>query len=400
VWPIATARRSFYLACVKGVTQAWERIVRLDMVVVDTAIAVALTVVTQVEIGASHPAAHAALLLTLSLAARRRAPLAVALLAATAVAAQGLAANPPSVFGEYVAVTLAIYTVAADAALRPAVLGGLAIVAGIVLHDLRSREYGSAGGIASDLMTPVVFWAVGRAVRLTLARARAARTDAERANAQSAELARQAVEDERRHIARELHDIVTHSLGVIVLQAQGAGRALEHREPTIEEALATIEHSGRSALEEMRRLLGLLRDDGERPGLSPQPRLAQADELVRRVNDAGLPVRLRVEGEPVALESGVDLSAYRVLQEALTNSLKHARGARAEVTIRYRPTKLELEVTDDGGSDGNGNSAIGGARRGLLGMRERVSFYGGTLEHGPQPGGGFRVHATFPARRA
>jgi signal transduction histidine kinase len=378
---------------VKGVTQALERIVRLDMVVVDMAIAVVLTVVTQVEIGASHPAAHAALLLTLSLAARRRAPFAVALLAATAVAAQGLAANPPSVFGEYVAVTLAIYTVAADAALRPAVLGGLAIVAGIVLHDLRSREYGSAGGIASDLMTPVVFWAVGRAVRLTLARARAARSDAER-------VAREAVEDERRHIARELHDIVTHSLGVIVLQAQGAGRALEHREPTIEEALATIEHSGRSALEEMRRLLGLLRDDGERSGLSPQPRLAQADEHVRRDNDAGLPVRLRVEGEPVSLESGVDLSAYRVLQEALTNSLKHARGARAEVTIRYRPTEVELEVTDDGGGDGNGNNAIGGARRGLLGMRERVSFYGGTLEHGPQQGGGFRVHATFPARRA
>lgn len=377
--PVLTARRLFR-----------------NPLVLDGAIAVALTILTQLEIGTSHPAAHAALLLTLALVFRRRAPLAVAVLVAAAVAAQGLVANPPSVFGEYVAVTLAIYTVAADALLLPAVLGGVAIVVAIVVHDLRSREYGSAGGIASDLMTPIVFWVVGRAVRLALARARAARADAEQASTRSAEVARQAVDDERRHIARELHDIVTHSLGVVVLQAQGARRVLDQREPTVAEALNTIEHSGRAALEEMRRLLGLLRDDGERSGLSPQPRLADANELVRYVSDAGLPTTLAVEGEAVTLEPGVELSAYRVVQEALTNSLKHAGGGSAEVRIRYQPGELELEVTDAGGQR-NGDP-VGGVGRGLLGMRERVAFYGGTLEHGPRPAGGFRVHATFPLR--
>jgi signal transduction histidine kinase len=322
----------------------------------------------------------------MALTFRRRAPLAVALFVAVAAAAQGLAADPPSVFAEYVAITLATYTVAAHEPLGRAVLGGLAIAAGIVLHDIPSDEYGTLGGMASDLMTPVAFWGVGRAVRVAVARARAARGDAER-------VAREAVEDERRHIARELHDIVTHSLGVVVLQAQGARRVLDDREPTVEEALSTIERSGRSALEEMRRLLGLLREDDEQQGVSPPPRLAQAGELVRRVGEVGLPVTLRVEGEPVALESGLDLSAYRVLQEALTNSAKHARGSRAQVTIAYSPRELALEVTDDGGTRVNG---VGGAGRGLVGMRERVSFYGGTLDHGPRPGGGFRVRATFP----
>jgi signal transduction histidine kinase len=143
----------------------------------------------------------------------------------------------------------------------------------------------------------------------------------------------------------------------------------------------------------MQRLLGLLRDDGEQPGVSPPPRLAQIHELVQRVHEAGLAMTLRVDGDPVPLESGIDLSAYRVVQEALTNSVKHARGATAHVTITYTARELALEVLDDGGTRVNG---VGGAGRGLAGMRERVSFYGGTLDHGPRDGGGFRVHATFP----
>jgi signal transduction histidine kinase len=362
------------------------RLAETPDLVVDATIAVALTVLAQAQIGASHPSAHAALLLTMALTFRRRAPLAVAFFVAVAAAAQGLAEDPPSVFAEYVAITLATYTVAANEPLGRAALGGLAIAAGIVLHDIPSEEYGSLGGMASDLMTPVAFWGVGRAVRVAVARARAARGDAER-------VAREAVDDERRHIARELHDIVTHSLGIVVLQAQGARRVLDDREPAVEEALLTIERSGRSALEEMRRLLGLLRENDEQQGVSPRPRLAQADELVRRVGEAGLPVTLRIEGDPAPLESGLDLSAYRVLQEALTNSVKHASGAAAQVTISYSPRELALEVTDDGGARVNG---VGGAGRGLLGMRERVSFYGGTLDHGPRTEGGFRVRATFP----
>ena len=286
------------------------------------------------------------MLITLPLAYRRRYPFAVAVVIATATAAQGLSESPPSVFGEYVAITLAIYTVAANSTLGWAIIGGLAILVAIVLHDLASPEYGSVGGIASDLMVPIVFWEVGRAVRHSLARARAARADAEEASAESEARARQAVADERRHISRELHDIVTHSLGVVVLQAQGAQRALAQREPAVEEALVTIEQSGRSALEEMQRLLGLLREEGERSGLSPQPRLADAGELLRRATDAGLAARLRIEGEPIALEPGLDLSAYRILQEALTNSLKHNAGAPTEVTIHYRRSELELEVVE------------------------------------------------------
>jgi signal transduction histidine kinase len=376
-----------------------ERVAALDPFALDSAVAVALTALTQIEIGASRPAAHAALLLTLSLAFRRRAPLAVALLTGAAAAAQGLASNPPSVFGEYVAITLVAYTVAAHTTLVRAIAGGAAITVGIVLHDLPSREYGSAGGIASDLMTPIVFWGVGRAARLALARARAARRETEEADIRGRELAREAARDERRHLSRELHDIVTHSLGVIVLQAQGARRVLEEREPTVGTALETIEDSGRSALDEMRRLLGLLREDGERSGLAPQPRLVQADDLARRITDAGLPVRVRVEGEPVVLEAGLDLSAYRVLQEALTNALKHAKGTGAEAVIRYRASRLELEVTDWGDGPNEANP-VGGAGRGLLGMQERVAFYGGTLQHGPKPDGGFRVLAVFPLHAA
>lgn len=358
------------------------RLPRVNPLLADGAIAVALTILTQAEIGASRPAAHIALAITLPLTFRRRAPLAVALVVAAAAALQGLTANPPSEFGEYVAITLAVYTVAADAPIRPAVLGLAGVAVAIVLHDLRSDQYGSASGIASDLMTPVVFWGVGRAVRLALERARAARLDAETA-----------VQDERRHIARELHDIVTHSLGIVVLQAQGARRVLDGREPTVAEALEAIEQSGRSALDEMRRLLGLLREDEERSGLSPQPRLVDVAELVDRFRAAGLAATLDVGGEARPLPSGLELSAYRVVQEALTNSLKH--GDTAEVTIRYGERMLEVDVEDAGAANGHTNG-VGGAGRGLLGMRERVTLYGGTLEHGPLPDGGFRVRARFP----
>jgi signal transduction histidine kinase len=365
---------------------------------VDSAIAAVLTVVTQVQIGPSQPEAHVAMLLTLSLAFRRRAPLAVAVLAGAAAAAQGLGADPPSVFGEYVAITLVAYTAAAEEPLARAVAGLAAISAGIVLHDIPSRQYGSAGGVASDLMTPVAFWGIGRAVRLARARTRVARTEAEEAQAGSVARAEAAVTDERRRLARELHDIVTHSLGVIVLHAQGGRRVLDGADATVDQALATIEQSGRSALEEMQRLLGLLRDEGDRSGVVPQPRLADLDALIDRVAEAGLPVRLRIDGTPVPLEPGVELSAYRVIQEALTNGLKHAHGAETYVNVRYSTTSLELEVIDDGAASDTGSETLAGGGHGLVGMQERVGLYGGRFEHERRAGGGFRVLAAFPLR--
>jgi len=150
-----------------------------------------------------------------------------------------------------------------------------------------------------------------------------------------------------------------------------------------------IEQTGREALAEMRRLVGVLRRPEEAPALAPQPSLEHVDKLVSQAREAGLPVELRVEGEPVQLPAGVDLTAYRLVQEGLTNAIKHARAQHAEVLVRYRDGNVELTVSDDGAGDGQGGN-------GLVGMRERVSVYGGRLDAGPRPEGGFRLHATLP----
>jgi signal transduction histidine kinase len=199
----------------------------------------------------------------------------------------------------------------------------------------------------------------------------------------------EAIADERARIARELHDVVAHAISVIVLQARGGRRMLgEHPEET-RSALDAIERAGEQALGEMRRLLGMLRDTDERMALAPQPGLGRLEELAAEVGTAGLPVDVRVEGEPVDLPPGVDVSAYRIVQEALTNSLKHAGPARATVVVRYIPDALEVEVMDDG----RGNGAGVGSGHGLAGIRERVGAYGGDLEAGAHPEGGFRVRA-------
>jgi signal transduction histidine kinase len=364
-----------------------DRLARLDSRVLDWLAAIVLTVVTQVQIPADAGAAgHAALLLTLAVGYRQRWPLGVAVLAAVAAAAQGLSDHPPSVFGEYVALTLIVYTVAAHEPLGRAAAGGLLLVAGIVLHDLPSPDYGSASGIASDLTTPVAAWFVGRAVRVSRQRATDART-------RGVELAEEAVANERRHIARELHDVVTHSLGIVVLQAQGARRFLDDREPEVEAALDTIEQSGRSSLVEMQRLLGLLREDDEVAPLAPQPRVAEIPNLADRLRPTGLDVHVSVEGEPRDLEPGIDLSAYRIVQEALTNSLRHGHATNARVVVTYESDVLGLEITDNGRANGSG---VPGGGHGLIGMRERAEFFGGRLDYGHVPEGGYRVSAQLP----
>jgi signal transduction histidine kinase len=364
-----------------------EKLRTLDAQVADYVLAVTLTVLAQLEIKASAGAsAHAALLLTLAVAFRQRWPFAMAAVTGIAAAVQGLAENPPSVFAEYVAITVVTYSVAAHEEHWPAIFGGLLIAAGIVLHDLPSNLYGSASGIASDLTTPVAAWFVGRAVRIS-------RNRADNARREGIELAEQAVAEERRHIARELHDVVTHSLGVVVLQAQGARRFLDNREPEIGAALETIEQSGRSSLVEMQRLLGLLRDDADGAPLAPQPRVTELPQLAERLRGTGLEVVIDVEGRPVELEPAINLSAYRIVQESLTNALRHGTATTARVLVGYRPGELELEITDNGQPKA-GSSAGGG--RGLAGMRERASFFGGQLDHGHLPGGGYRVHASLP----
>ena len=203
-----------------------------------------------------------------------------------------------------------------------------------------------------------------------------------------------AVGEERARIARELHDLVAHHVSVMVIQAGAERHTLSDDQASTREALIAIEQSGRQALAEARRLLGMLRQRDAHEELEPQPRLAHIGLLVEQVQRAGLPVTLTIEGDRVVLPAGLDLCAYRIVQESLTNTLKHAGPARVEVVVRYAPHALAVEVRDDGldASDPDG----GGDGHGLIGMHERVALYGGELHAGPRHGGGFEVRASLP----
>ena len=206
--------------------------------------------------------------------------------------------------------------------------------------------------------------------------------------------AREAVVEERARIARELHDAIAHNVSMMVVQAGAERRTLEPESGPTREVLATIEQIGRGALTEMRRLVGMLRSDDGDP-LSPQPGLGDLPTLVGQVREAGLPIELHVEGEPRELPVGLELSAYRIVQEALTNALKHAGDARATVRVSYAPDSLELEIVDDGAG---GPPRTAGGGHGLVGMRERVALYGGRFDAGRAPSGGFAIRVLLPIR--
>ena len=207
-------------------------------------------------------------------------------------------------------------------------------------------------------------------------------------------VAREAVVEERARIARELHDAIAHNVSMMVVQAGAERRVVGEKNGSTREVLETIEQIGRGALTEMRRLVGMLRSDAADP-LEPQPGLADLPTLVAQVADAGLPVELHVEGERRALPVGIELSAYRIVQEALTNALKHAGDANASVHVRYGRDSLELEISDDGGAAPE--PAVSGGH-GLVGIRERVALYGGSLQVGHRPTGGFTVRVLLPIR--
>ncbi|GAA2876640.1 histidine kinase [Streptosporangium fragile] len=207
-------------------------------------------------------------------------------------------------------------------------------------------------------------------------------------------LAREAVTEERTRIARELHDMVAHSVSVMVMQTGAARLMLRPDQLTERETLVVVEEAGREAVEELRRVVGLLRADSDEDGLAPQPSLARLEDLVEQVRDAGLDVELTVEGEPGPIPPGLELSAYRIIQEALANTLRHAGPTRAAVTVSHRPHSLFLEVVDEGSRDGRTRAE--GAGHGLVGMRERVALFHGRLATGPLPGGGYAVRATLP----
>jgi signal transduction histidine kinase len=240
---------------------------------------------------------------------------------------------------------------------------------------------------------------LAEAVRARRAYVAELRDRAERAERTREEEARRRVHEERMRIARELHDVVSHTIGVISVQAGVAAHLLRRKPDKAAESLEAIRQASDEALGELHAMLGVLRDDGDgRPPLAPAPGLAELDTLVAQAGKAGVEVRVTVEGEPRRLPSAVDLAAYRVVQESLTNVVRHARASRAEVTVTHGERCVEVEVVDDGRGPppGHGSSNGAGSGQGILGMRERARAIGGTLEAGPRPGGGFRVRASLP----
>jgi signal transduction histidine kinase len=322
---------------------------------------------------------------TVPLAWRRRAPLVVAGIVGGSVVVASVVGWWPEFTLPFL---IALYTAAAHRdrhALVPvAVPLVVALAVAIGVGDMGLRGVKDTGWALEVLLACGLPILVGRA---TFNRRRRIIRERELA-------ARNAVEAERARIARELHDVVAHHMSVMVVQA-GAARAVAETDPeAASEALRQIESSGRAGLAEMRRLLEILKAGQEGDGRAPQPGLAHLDELLRGMNATGLPVEAVVEGSARSLPPGVDLSAYRIVQEALTNSLKHAPGARARVLLRYEPEALVLEVADDGPGPPADENGSGG--HGLIGMRERAQLFGGELWTGPRPGGGFLVRARLP----
>jgi signal transduction histidine kinase len=330
------------------------------------------------------------MLAVLALAFRRRVPLASTLVLVAGLTAEWLAFGSPEGFGVFVTLVLAGYSVAANTTRVRSLVGLGALTAAAAIWTLRDPTQTTVHGHVSELgwMLPVaIAWLLGAYMREL--RERASRAERERE-----ERAAAATASERARIARELHDIVAHNVSLMVVQAEAADEMLERDKPErARTPIRTIEETGRAALTDMRRLLGLLRETDAQPALGPQPGIANLELLLVKMRDAGLPVGLEVEGEPKPLPPGVDLSAYRIVQEALTNALKHADGARARVLVRFTASALELEVVDDGAVT-NGAGADGG--HGLVGMRERVALFGGELEAGPAVDGGYRVRARLP----
>jgi signal transduction histidine kinase len=242
-------------------------------------------------------------------------------------------------------------------------------------------------------------WLVGRIVAARVELAAELRDKANRLEREQDKQAQLAVAQERARIARELHDVVAHNVSVMVVQAAAARRMIDHDASKAKEALGSVEQTGRSALREMRRVVGMLGQRDEELALAPQPSIDELDWLVERAREAGLEVDLTIEGEKKRLESGVDLSAFRIVQEALRNTLKHAGPARAQVTLRYRDHDVEVDVSDNGRGvrPPADNGAVTG--QGLLGMRERVAMLGGEIEAGYRKDGGFGVHARLPLER-
>jgi signal transduction histidine kinase len=380
-----TARAAVYRAGMR-----FPRI-RLDPVKLDWAFAALFAVGGQLEVWLGNGAhgerpvvAISGTILAAAVAVRRRYPATAGIVAVVVANIVALAWRPPSLVTYGVAWICAVYAFTVWTSRRRFALG----VAVFALPTLVAAALGGApsGGVEFTVIALVIMLLVRQGIRGRDERAEIAERERELA-------AREAVVEERARIARELHDVIAHNVSMMVVQAGAERRVLDGANGSTREVLQTIEQIGRGALTEMRRLVGMLRSDGENP-LAPQPGLDDVATLVGQVREAGLPVELTVEGEPRDLPAGIELSAYRIVQEALTNALKHAGEAHAQVSVRYGADSLELEILDDGGGGASDGATRGG--HGLVGMRERVQLYGGRFDASRRPGGGFAVRAKLP----
>lgn len=287
---------------------------------------------------------------------------------------------------------LAVYSAAAYGS-HPLLAGAL-VAAGVAVYTVRDPQIETFGdAVWGSALLGLTFLA-GLAGRGLQARTSAVEQRAEAIELEEEELAAAAAAEERQRIARELHDIISHSLGVLVFQAGAAEQVLARDPERAREVLRSIRATGQEAIGEMGMLLGLVRGDAE-AAREPQPSLADLDRLVAKTREAGLAVDLTVEGELRTLPAALELSAFRVVQEGLTNAVKHAGPTATGVTVRYGAQELEVEVADEG--DGSDNGL--GSGRGLAGIGERVAVFGGQLEAGPRAGGGWRLRAVFPLAR-
>ncbi|MEV4624648.1 sensor histidine kinase [Asanoa sp. NPDC049573] len=338
-------------------------------------------------------AADAFVVATATIAAgirRRSTRAALALVVAVGLLSRGIATFP----APWIAVAFVMYMVPVRLPRTEALwwLAGTILAAGVVLSD----PYGGPGPnraamIAGTALLITTAWTIGYAVRQQRMYAASVRERAEQQALEQRAEARRAVSEERLRIARELHDVVAHTMSLIAVQAGVANHVAEARPDEVRRALSSIEETSRGALREMRALLGVLRDDGNEEPV-PAPGLGELAAMVRRAAAAGVHVDLESSGEPVGLSAGLELAAYRVVQEAVTNVIKHALTDRCQVLVAYQADVFAVEVIDEG----RGGTATSRAGHGISGMRERVAMYRGEFEAGPRPGQGFRVAARFP----
>ncbi|WP_053720767.1 sensor histidine kinase [Saccharothrix sp. NRRL B-16348] len=331
-----------------------------------------------------------AVVAAVALALRRRYPLAVlwVVLYATLVTPE----ESPGL--TFTACVVAAYSAAAYSPHRPPAVASL-LVTVLLVAVFRDSELPVVPNEYVPLLVLVPLIVAANSLRTWKVRTDEGRAQVSALERDQAEALHRAVEHERARIARELHDVVTHHVSVMTIQAGAARKVMASSPGQAREALLAVEAGGRAAMTELRHVMGLLTMDGADPAdLAPQPGLDQLDALVARLRDSGVPVESTVTGQPRPLPSGVELAAYRVVQEALTNAVKHAAGASAAVTVDYGADHLRVEVVDTGGEPGPG--AATGDGHGLIGLRERLAVYGGTLDARPRAGGGYQVTASIP----